>query len=108
MAGELILPGDPAFGDMYGQFFAGRPPSVEDVANKDGETYHFVVRPGTAENLAVPVTESELDDYFQSGEYDARLEEMEASQPEEPELETVETMKELEGLLQCLHGLKTH
>lgn len=103
----LILPGDPAFGEIYNQHFAGPPPTIEDVANKDGESWHFVVRPGTSENLAIPVTQSQLNDYFQSGEYDERLGEMETNQPEETELETVETLEELEGLLQCLHGLKT-
>ena len=67
----LILPGNPLF-DLT---LATPRPDWRDTAVRDGNTYAFVAEPGSG--LMRPVTESELEDYLEGGEYDARLAEIE-------------------------------
>jgi len=64
----ILLPGDPGFKEIL----ATPPPTAgADVA--------FVVRPG-GNGLIEGVSLDALDDYLQSGEYDERLEEIEAEE----------------------------
>lgn len=77
---------------------------VNQKAKQDKTSYNFVVRPGS--NLAVPVTPSEEAEYFNEGEYSARMSEIEGEA--ESEMLTIETKEELEALLSCLSpGLRT-
>lgn len=69
----LILPGHP---DFYSTLYNSPHPLTKEIAAKDGDTYSFVVRPGSG-GLATPVSSQELDDYLDSGEYEERLEESE-------------------------------
>ncbi|KGF71353.1 hypothetical protein DO97_00995 [Neosynechococcus sphagnicola sy1] len=62
---SLILPGHP---DFYPTLYGHLPP----VGGQ--EHMNFVVRPG--ELLMSPVSEAELRDYLNSGEYDDRLSEI--------------------------------
>lgn len=65
----LLLPGDSGFNEIL----ATPPPTAgADVA--------FVVRPG-GNGLIEGVSLDALDDYLQSGEYDERIEEIEAEEP---------------------------
>ena len=61
-----MLPGDPGFNETL----LIPPPGWREVANRDGDTYAFVVG---EDGLARPVTSSELDEYMDGGEYDERL-----------------------------------
>ena len=67
---RLILPGDPLF-DLT---LATPPPDWGQVAAKDGNTYAFVAELGSG--LMRPVTQSELVDYLEGGEYDDRMAEI--------------------------------
>lgn len=67
----LILPGDP----LFDATLATPPPNWRDAANRDGNTYAFVVEPGSG--LARPATMAELTEYLEGGEYDERLSEIE-------------------------------
>lgn len=77
----LILPGDPEFNSTL----ATPPPGWRDAAAKDGDTFAFVVEPGSG--LARCVGSKGLEDYLNSGEYDERLLEIEDDELEEEEEE---------------------
>ncbi|WP_036488028.1 hypothetical protein [Myxosarcina sp. GI1] len=72
MSDILYLPGDPGFNETL---LTPRP-DWRHVAAKDGDTYAFVFEPGSG--IARPVTQTELDEYLEGGEYDERLDEIEA------------------------------
>ena len=60
----LLLPGQPTFS----QWLALPPPTAQRS--------NYVVRPGSCDVMEA-VTDSELDEYLESGEYDERLDEIE-------------------------------
>lgn len=66
----LILPGDPEFE----QTLATPPPGWRETARQDGDSYAFVVEPGSG--LMRCVGMRSLTDYLEGGEYDERLEEI--------------------------------
>lgn len=61
-----MLPGDPGFDETL----MIPCPDYLDAANRDGDSYAFVVG---EDGLARPVTSFELDEYIEGGEYDQRL-----------------------------------
>jgi len=69
----ILLPGDPGFAETL----ATPPPNWGQVAAQDGSSYAFAVRPGSG-GVAEAVTLTELEDFLNSGEYDERLDEIEA------------------------------
>lgn len=77
----LILPGDPEFD----RTLATPPPGWRDAAAKDGDTFAFVVEPGSG--LVRCVGSQGLEDYLNSGEYDERLQEIDDDYKEEEEEE---------------------
>lgn len=77
-SGLLILPGHPLFTRTAA---AAIPPDWRAKAESMGQFPNFVVDPDTG--LFRPATAAELDDYLESGEYDRRMEQVEA----EPDLE---------------------
>jgi hypothetical protein len=76
----LILPGDP----LFAQTLLTPRPDWQQVAIKDGDTYAFVVRPGSC--LCEPVTSEDLTDYLEGGEYDDRLLEIDGEFDEDGDL----------------------
>jgi hypothetical protein len=63
----LILPGDPVFNKTL----MNPPPNWGEVAAIDGNCVNFVADP--VSGLFRAVTESELEEYIEGGEYEARL-----------------------------------
>lgn len=76
----ILLPGDPGFAETL----AAPPPNWGEVAARDGSSYAFAVRPGSA-GVAEAVTLTELEDFIYSGEYDERLDEIEQEEALEAE-----------------------
>jgi hypothetical protein len=70
----LILPGDPEFNLTL----ATPPPNWRQVAEQLSGEYAFVARAGSG--MLEPVSFRELDEYLDGGEYDDRLEEIEAEE----------------------------
>jgi hypothetical protein len=64
--GLIMLPGEPGFEQTL---MTPRPDWIE-TANRDGDSYAFVVG---EDGLARPVTSYELTEYLDGGEYDQRL-----------------------------------
>lgn len=67
----LILPGDPAFSFTLA---TARRPDWRQREQVMGEPMSFVVEPGSG--LARPVSQAELEEYLEGGEYDERLDEI--------------------------------
>jgi hypothetical protein len=68
---RLFLPGDPGFDETL----ATPPPDWGRAAAADGQSYAFVVRPGSG-GVAEAVTLEELEDFLDGGEYEERLQEI--------------------------------
>jgi hypothetical protein len=64
--GLIMLPGEPGFEQTL---MTPRPDWIE-AANRDGDSYAFVVG---EDGLARPVTSRELTEYLDGGEYEQRL-----------------------------------
>ena len=64
-----MLPGDPGFDEIL---LTPRP-DWQQIANRDGDSYAFVVG---SDGLARPVTPCELTEYLDGGEYEERLTEI--------------------------------
>lgn len=64
---KLILPGNPLF-DLT---LASPPPNWGEVAARDGNSVSFVADP--VSGIFRAVTEAELDEYLEGGEYEERL-----------------------------------
>lgn len=71
---KLLLPGDPAFYQTLGKTL---PPDWQRVAQQHSGDYAFVVRPGDG-GVMEAVSQDEATEYYNSGEYDERLQEVEA------------------------------
>lgn len=67
----LILPGDPLFDQTLG---LNLPPNWGQVAAQNSGGCNFVARLGSG--ILEPVTAAEFAEYYEGGEYDARLEEI--------------------------------
>jgi hypothetical protein len=67
----IILPGTPEFDLTLGR---NLPPNWGHVAAQNGGLCHFVARAGSG--ILEPVSESELEEYLEGGEYEERLDEM--------------------------------
>lgn len=67
----LLLPGDPEFYEVL----ATPPPDWGRAAAADGDSYAFIVKPGSG-GVAEAVTLEELDDFLDGGEYDERMDEI--------------------------------
>lgn len=66
----LILPGDP----LFNLTLAVPRPDWKAVAARDGDTYAFVAELGSG--IMRPVTQTDLIDYLEGGEYDERMTEL--------------------------------
>lgn len=77
---------------------------VKKKGRMDQQQYNFVVRPNS-NGLALPVTESDFQEYLAYGEYEERLEEMEEEDFID-DLPFIESETELMDLLSCLNGLR--
>lgn len=64
---SLILPGDPLFNETL----MSPPPNWGEVAARDGNFFNFVA--DSASGIFRAVTEAELEEYLQGGEYEERL-----------------------------------
>jgi hypothetical protein len=64
---SLILPGDPLFNETL----MNPPPNWGEVADRDGDCVSFVADPVTG--LFRAVTQAELEEYLEGGEYEERL-----------------------------------
>jgi hypothetical protein len=81
---------------------------VKKKGKKDKQEYNFVVRPDS-NGLALPVTQSDFQEYLVTGEYGQRLEEIEAENQEKAfidDLPFLESEADVRNLLSCLNGLK--
>jgi hypothetical protein len=68
---EIILPDNPLF---YDTLFRFQPPDWFSKASQDGNSIRFVFRKNTG--LMEAVTEEELEEYLNGGEYEERLEDI--------------------------------
>lgn len=63
----LILPGDPTFNETL----MNPPPNWGQIAARDGNCVNFVADPDSG--IFRAVTEAELQEYLEGGEYETRL-----------------------------------
>lgn len=77
----ILLPGDPGFDETL----SALPFGWRSVAAAAGGEFAFICRAGSA-GLMEAVPWSEAEEYIEGGEWDERLEEIEASKDDEPEL----------------------
>lgn len=77
----LLLPGDPGFDETLSVL----PFGWMSVAQATGGEFAFVCRAGSG-GLMEAVPWDEVEEYVEGGEWDERLEEIEATEIEEPDL----------------------